>query len=82
MKQPKSSPKPSNKKGNPMKPIAEITKNIKFPAVIEIKCHDNTMNRNQTNYMTFKTKNECRQYLETLQKENTEILSVQIRDIP
>lgn len=65
-----------------MKPIAEIIKNIKFPAVIEIKCHDSRMNINQTNYMTFKTKNECRQYLETLQKKNTEILSVQTRDIP
>lgn len=65
-----------------MKPITEITKNIKFPAIIEIKCHDNTMNRNQTNYMTFETKNECRQYLKTLQKKNTEILSIQKRDIP
>lgn len=65
-----------------MKPIAEITKNVKFPAVIEIKCHDNAMNNNQTNYMTFETKNECKQYLETLQKRNIEILSVQTRDIP
>ena len=62
--------------------ITEITKNVKFPAVIEIKCHDNTMNINQTNYMTFETKNECRQYLKTLQKKNIEILSVQKQDIP
>lgn len=64
-----------------MKPFTEITKNVKFPAIIEIKCHDNTMNMKQTNYMTFETKNECKQYLETLQKKNTEILSIRIRDI-
>ena len=81
MKQPRSFPKPSNKKGNQMKPFTEITKNVKFPAIIEIKCHDNTMNMKQTNYMTFETKNECKQYLETLQKKNTEILSIRIRDI-
>ena len=62
--------------------ITEITKNVKFPAVIEIKCHDSRMNINQTNYMTFETKNECKQYLKTLQKKNIEILSVQKRDIP